>query len=215
MSSKKSQHLKKMEEMKKRVDKKNDNTAQPNTNTLPEMVITASPTSASTANNTTQPSHPDVSQASTPSSQETTLRQEIEELKTKNIRLMADMQNVMRQHEMNILQARKSTKKEISLSFVDFVSNMNLAFSFTPANADKNTQDFIQNLKNSLNKSLQTLTNYSIEIIVPKPGEPFNPEYMTGINEPPEGQESPLIQGVVSVGLKIENQIIKPAVITF
>ncbi len=143
------------------------------------------------------------------------LKKENQELNDKNLRLLADMQNVMRQHDMDIAQAKKSTKKEIAFSFLDFVSNMNLAFSFAPQNESTEVNSFLTNLKSSLEKSLQNLQNYNIHVLVPEPGSDFDPEVMTAINEPPEAEDHPKIKGVVSAGLRIEGQVVKAATVTF
>ncbi len=149
------------------------------------------------------------------SAEQDALKKEIEELKAKNLRLLADMQNVMKQNEMDIDRAKKSVKKEIALSLVDFVSNMNLAFSYTPQTSETVVKDFVNRLKTSLDTSLKTLQKFNIEIIIPNPGDSFNPEFMNAINEPPDSSSTPTVKGVVSAGVKVDGQVIKPAIVTF
>lgn len=127
---------------------------------------------------------------------------------------MADMQNIMRQHDMDVSQAKKSTKKEISLSFIDFVSSMNLAFSFAPKDPDPSTENFLNSLKSSLQSSLQKLKSYNIEVILPEIDTDFDPATMNAISEPAEATDHPKIKGVVSAGLKIEGQVVKPVTVT-
>ncbi len=149
------------------------------------------------------------------SAEQDTLKKEIEELKAKNLRLLADMQNVMKQNEMDVDRAKKSVKKEIALSLADFVSHMNLAFSYAPEASETAVKDFVDRLKNSLDTSLKVLQKFNIEIIIPNPGDTFNPEFMNAVNELSGDTSIPTVKGVVSAGVKVDGQVIKPAVITF
>ena len=58
------------------------------------------------------------------SSKEQELLQEIETLKAKNLRLLADIQNLLRQNQIDIERAKKTLKTEIALAMVDFVTSM-------------------------------------------------------------------------------------------
>jgi len=145
------------------------------------------------------------------SSKEQELLQEIETLKAKNLRLLADIQNLLRQNQIDIERAKKTLKTEIALAMVDFVTSMHLAFTYLPDNLDNKTRDFIRQLQLSLESSIKNLQSLNIELLIPKVGEPFNSEYMNAVNTPTdEASNLPAIKSVVTVGLKVDGQLVKP-----
>ena len=146
------------------------------------------------------------------SSKEQELLQEIETLKAKNLRLLADIQNLLRQNQIDIERAKKTLKTEIALAMVDFVTSMHLAFTYLPDNLDEKTRNFIRQLQLSLESSIKNLQSLNIELLIPKVGEPFNSEYMNAVNTPTdEASNLPAIKSVVTVGLKVDGQLVKPA----
>jgi len=171
---------------------------------------TEQPTSSGNADANTHSANAQASNAI--SSKEQELLQEIETLKAKNLRLLADIQNLLRQNQIDIERAKKTLKTEIALAMVDFVTSMHLAFTYLPDNLDDKTRDFIRQLQLSLESSIKNLQSLNIELLIPKVGEPFNSEYMNAVNTPTdEASNLPIIKSVVTVGLKVDGQLVKPA----
>jgi molecular chaperone GrpE (heat shock protein) len=170
---------------------------------------TEQPTSSGNADANTHSANAQASNAI--SSKEQELLQEIETLKAKNLRLLADIQNLLRQNQIDIERAKKTLKTEIALAMVDFVTSMHLAFTYLPDNLDDKTRDFIRQLQLSLESSIKNLQSLNIELLIPKVGEPFNSEYMNAVNTPTdEASNLPAIKSVVTVGLKVDGQLVKP-----
>jgi molecular chaperone GrpE (heat shock protein) len=65
-------------------------------------------------------------------------------------------------------------------------------------------------LISSFDKSIQDLKLVGIEIVVPKIGDLVDLNYMNLLNTP-QDQSDLTIKQVVSVGLKIEDQVVQPA----
>jgi len=171
---------------------------------------TEQPTSSGNADANTHSANAQTSNAI--SSKEQELLQEIETLKAKNLRLLADIQNLLRQNQIDIERAKKTLKTEIALAMVDFVTSMHLAFTYLPDNLDDKTRNFIRQLQLSLESSIKNLQSLNIELLIPKVGEPFNSEYMNAVNTPTdEASNLPTIKSVVTVGLKVDGQLVKPA----
>jgi len=174
------------------------------------MSITEQPTSSGNADANTYSANAQGSNVI--SSKEQELLQEIETLKAKNLRLLADIQNLLRQNQIDIERAKKTLKTEIALAMVDFVTSMHLAFTYLPDNLDDKTRNFIRQLQLSLESSIKNLQSLNIELLIPKVGEPFNSEYMNAVNTPTdEASNLPTIKSVVTVGLKVDGQLVKPA----
>jgi len=154
----------------------------------------------------------DTPSATTTLGREQELIQEIEALKAKNLRLLADIQNLLRQNQIDIERAKKSLKTEIALAMVDFVTSMHLALNYLPEGVDDKTRNFVKQLQLSLETSIKNLQSLHIEVLIPQVGEPFNSEYMNAVNTPAdEPNHLPTIKSVVTVGLKVDGQLVKPA----
>lgn len=126
------------------------------------------------------------------------------------IRKEADLQNIIRQNQLDIANAKKSTKKNLAVQILHVMNTLSLAFQHLPQVENPDFDKFIQTLISSFNKSIQDLKSVGIEIIVPKIGDMVDLSYMNLLNTP-QDQADLTIKQVVSVGLKIEDQVIQPA----
>ncbi len=139
---------------------------------------------------------------------------ETDDWKIRTSRLAADLQNMSKQLELDIIQAKKSSKKNSILTTLDFLNTLNLAFLYLPQTEDESILKFFNTLKFSFTKLIEDLKSVGIEIIIPATGEVFNPEYMSILN-PEKAQEYEnsdiLVDKVVSCGLKIDDQVVRPS----
>ena len=187
-----------------------ETTDQTNTDQSTKTESAKQPTDSTSTDSNTNAT--DTSGLNTISTREQELVQEIETLKAKNLRLLADIQNLLRQNQMDIERAKKNLKAEIALAMVDFVTSMYLALSYLPENVDDKTRNFIKQLQLSLESSIKNLQTLNIELLIPQVGEPFNSEYMNAVNTPTDQADNlPTIKSVVTVGLKVDGQLVKPA----
>lgn len=134
---------------------------------------------------------------------------EIDDWKNKALRISADLQNFQKQTEIDQLQTKKITKKITIQNILPFLNTLNISFSYTPKTEDQVINLFIETLRSSFNKLVLDLKNNNIEIITANPGDIFNPAFMEILNSD-FSQEEPKVKQVVSIGLKIDNQLIQP-----
>ncbi|MBC7472232.1 MAG: nucleotide exchange factor GrpE [candidate division SR1 bacterium] len=134
---------------------------------------------------------------------------EIDDWKNKALRISADLQNFQKQTEIDQLQTKKITKKTTIQNILPFLNTLNISFSYTPKTEDQVINVFIETLRSSFNKLVLDLKNNNIEIITANPGDIFNPAFMEILNSD-FSQEEPKVKQVVSIGLKIDNQLIQP-----
>jgi molecular chaperone GrpE len=136
---------------------------------------------------------------------------EAEDWKNKALRTSADLQNFQKQTELDHLQTRKTVKKSTIQNLLPFLNTLNISFSYTPKTEDQAVVVFIETLKNTFNKLILDLKNSNIEILTANIGDIFDPNSMEILNSDfnSESGEAKVAQ-VVSVGLKIDNQLIQP-----
>lgn len=137
---------------------------------------------------------------------------EVEDWKSHSTRLSADLQNLSKQHQLDIATTKKSAKKKTISSVLNFLNTLNLAFTFAPKSEDPSIQKFVDTLKISFERIIEDLKVDGIEIITPKIGEEFNPSYMSLLNGTSD-VENPVIQQVVSLGLKVDGSLVQPAAV--
>jgi molecular chaperone GrpE len=134
---------------------------------------------------------------------------EVEEWKNKSLRLAADLQNLSKQHDLDTAQVKKSVKKQTISAVLTFLNTLNLAFSYIPQTEDQKVLSFIQTLKTSFEKVKTDLQGIGIEILIPEVGEEFDASFMTLLNSTED--DTAAVKQVVSIGLKIDGQLIQPA----
>lgn len=137
------------------------------------------------------------------------LEEEIKEKDEKNIRLLAEIQNINKQNEIEQIQNIKKGKKILAMNIVTFLSTLNIAFAYTPKTEDENVNNFVQTLKKSYEKLQEELKKCGVELIVPSVGDDFNSLFMEALN--PCDEEHPKVKNIASIGIKIDNQLVQPA----
>lgn len=146
------------------------------------------------------------------------IEQELVNLKTllsgwqaKATELNSEIELIRTQTNLEIEQVKKRSKKELSEDIQDLVNNFVLAFNYAPKSQSQEVDKFVVTLKNVINKAVETLKTKSVELIIPEIGAAFDPQVMQALNS--ASTENPVVNGLVSVGLAIESQLIKPAVV--
>ena len=141
------------------------------------------------------------------------LQKELEDWKNRAFRLTADLTNAGKQEEINLTQTRKNSKKSIVNLLLPFLNTLHLSFAFLPAITDEKVQKFVKTLQNSFQELVRDLGMNGVEILIPNSGTAFDPLTMAALNSPSDDQNI-IIKEVVSVGLRINNQLVHPVSVT-
>ena len=136
---------------------------------------------------------------------------EITDWKNKALRAIADMTNSKKQQELESIQIKKSIKKSISKPILDFLNNQFLIITYLKDITDQKALTSLETIKISFDKLVTDLKNQGIEVIIPAIGDEFNPEIMQGLNT--TDNEEAKIEHIVSLGLRIDTQVVSPAMI--
>ena len=139
--------------------------------------------------------------------------QEIKDWQNKTLRISADLQNVQKQHELDLLQTKKSAKKGIALLVLELLNTFYLAFAYLPPTTNPAFKKFTDTLRFSFDKAISDFKNNNMEIILPTIGDNFNPETMAVITTTQDSEENTTVKQIVSLGLAIDNQVIKSAMV--
>jgi molecular chaperone GrpE len=136
---------------------------------------------------------------------------EITDWKNKALRAVADMENSKKQQELDSVQTKKNVKKNLSKPILDFLNHQFLIITYLKDITDQKALTSLETMKISFDKLVTDLKSQGIEIIIPKIGDEFNPEIMQGLNTTENSEAK--VENIVSLGLKIDTQVINPAMI--
>lgn len=139
---------------------------------------------------------------------------ELENWQNQATRYAAEIQNQAKQFEFDLATAKKSSKKSIITLVIGFLNTLNLAFTYTPKTDDATVQKFVNTLRFSFDQMISDFKVSGVEIVIPKIDEDFNAETMSILNSDAVNEdEHPKVKQVVSLGLKIDDQLVQPAAV--
>ncbi|XJS11719.1 nucleotide exchange factor GrpE [Aerococcaceae bacterium WGS1372] len=140
------------------------------------------------------------------------LKEEIEALEEKNLRLQAEIANIRRINQREREDAAKYRSQSLANELLDVIDNLERALETEVESEDglalKKGVEMVHNL------FLQAFENEKIETINPL-NEPFDPNFEQAVSVMPaeEGQESNTVVNVLQKGYRIDKRVIRPAMV--
>lgn len=135
----------------------------------------------------------------------------VKELEHKNIRLLADIDNLHKQHSLDVERYKKTGKRQVLDPVLHFLNTLNIAFAYKPDSADEKVLSFINALQTSFDKMVEDLNHQGIELIKPEIGDAFDANLMQSLT--PASGKSAKVTNIVNIGLKMDGQLITPAMV--
>ncbi len=129
----------------------------------------------------------------------------------KAFRYASDLDNIRKQHELDSAQTKKNTKKYVTKPLMEFLNNQYLAISFIKDIQDEKAQKSMATVSTGFEKLIIEFKLQNIEIIVPQIGVEFDANVMQSLTPPSDDQHT--IKHIVSLGLKIDGQLIQPVMV--
>lgn len=131
----------------------------------------------------------------------------------KAFRYVADLENSQKQQVLEVAQIRKNTKKILANPLVEFLNNQYLALVFSKETTDENAKKSLSTIDISFKKLILDLQNQGIQVLVPSIGDKFDPETMQSLNELSNDNVEAKIKHIVSIGLRVDEQVIQPVMV--
>jgi molecular chaperone GrpE (heat shock protein) len=136
---------------------------------------------------------------------------ESKDWQAKAFRYVADLENYKKQQELEISQIKKNTKKYAVKPLLEYLNNQYLALNFIKDITDEKTTKALSMFRNSFDKLVIEYNLQGVELILPKEGDEFDPVTMQALA--PTEDEHAKVKHIVSLGLKIDNQLIQPVMV--
>jgi molecular chaperone GrpE len=171
------------------------------------------------------PSTPDA-EAATAASAEVSLEQlkaiigalqdDLETLKSENLRLVADMQNLRRRTDKEREDTAKYAISKFAQDIVGVVDNFERAASAVPAEAaekDQVLKSFLDGVILAEREFLSVLERHGVKRIAAQ-GQPFNPHHHQAVMEREDGSvPAGTVLQVFQAGFMIEERCLRPAMV--
>lgn len=146
------------------------------------------------------------------------LEEKLEDMKSKNLRLFADIDNMQRRHSAQLDSLSKYASEKVFLSFAEvFEEIMGAGNTYSKlGEKNKNFKSLLEALGMIQKNFSSKFTKHSVEILQPKPGENFDlasHEALGVEKKTSEEQKEGTIASTCSIGLKLHDKVIKPVLV--
>jgi molecular chaperone GrpE (heat shock protein) len=138
--------------------------------------------------------------------------EESNDWQNKAFRYVADLENYKKHQELEIAQAKKNAKKNAVKPLLEFLNNQYLSLNFIKDITDEKSQKAFAAFNSSFEKIIIEYKLQGVDLILPKSGDVFDPVTMQALT-PPTDDEDAKVKHIVSLGLKIDNQLIQPVMV--
>ncbi|WP_342275072.1 nucleotide exchange factor GrpE [Spiroplasma endosymbiont of Cantharis lateralis] len=140
------------------------------------------------------------------------LNDEIAKLEEAKLIAVADNQNTVRRFQNESVLVRKYGGEKLASELIPAIDMFRGVLKSTPDNAE--IKNYLMGFEMIINQIDQALTNAGVAMVVVKPGDDFNPELHSAIEQvKSEEFKSGKIAIVVSNGYKLHDRVIKHAAV--
>jgi molecular chaperone GrpE (heat shock protein) len=137
--------------------------------------------------------------------------EESKDWQNKAFRYVADLENYKKQQELELAQAKKNTKKNAIKPLLEYLNNQYLSLNFIKDITDEKSLKAFAAFNSSFEKIIIEYKLQGVDLILPKSGDIFDPVTMQALTPPTD--EEAAVKHVVTLGLKIDNQLIQPVMV--
>ncbi|HEX9597158.1 MAG TPA: nucleotide exchange factor GrpE [Anaerolineales bacterium] len=133
-------------------------------------------------------------------------RRETEELKDRFLRAAAQIENIRKWTERDVLARSKEDQRRLLRQFLEVVDNLERALA-RPAEPDA----LAQGVQLTLKQFKKVLAQAGVERMQVEPGDLFDPAYHQGVEARQDEVDEPTIAEIVQPGYLYENDLLRPA----
>ena len=137
--------------------------------------------------------------------------EEAKDWQNKAFRYVADLENYKKHQELELAQAKKNVKKTAVKPLLEFLNNQYLSLNFIKDITDEKSQKAFAAFNSSFEKIIIEYKLQGVELILPVTGDTFDPVTMQALA--PTDDDHAKVKYIVSLGLKVDNQLIQPVMV--
>lgn len=140
------------------------------------------------------------------------LEAEVDDLKEKLIRSLAECENIRKRSERDRRDAEKYGGQKLARDLLPIYDNMERALGAIDDDLREKAAAVVEGIELTRNELLSSFAKHKIVVIQPKEGDKFDPQIHQAMFEAPVPNVEPgcIIQ-VMTVGFKISERLLRPA----
>jgi len=142
------------------------------------------------------------------------LEEQVKDLEDRNLRLLAEMQNIRNRHQKDLKDTREYAVTGFANDMISISENLYRAREAIPHADDELYKKLVAGIDLTIEELKKTFTRHGIERIAPEAGDKFNYELHQAIAQVPTDEfDEGEIVSLVSAGYKLKDRILKPAMV--
>jgi len=148
--------------------------------------------------------------------QEKTLtpEEEIKDLIDRNLRLLAEMQNLRARHQKDLQATREYAVSGFANDMVNLSENIYRAREAIPAAEDEVYKKILHGLDLTIEELKKVFTKHGIERVAPNAGDKFNYALHQAVVQVPTNEfEEGCIVNLITAGYSLKERLLKPALV--
>ena len=137
-------------------------------------------------------------------------RREAEELRDKNLRLLADYQNSQRRAISNEQEARRQGVAAVAQSMIGAIDHFDLALAQDLSKATP--EQIVGGMRVIRDELIRAMSQHGLAVVFPQPGEAFDPSMHEALVRQPSSEVVPgaVIQ-TLQAGYRMGERLVRPA----
>lgn len=145
---------------------------------------------------------------------EPSLEEKLKELEDRNLRLLAEMQNMRSRNSKEVKDAKEYAITGFANDMITVLENLNRAFDSIPNMEDELYKKIVEGLNLTYEELKRIFNRYGIERVDPKPGEKFDYKVHQAVVQIPtnEFEEGAVVQ-MIHAGYTLKDRILRPAMV--
>lgn len=143
----------------------------------------------------------------------TAMEMKMDDYKNQVLRAHAEVENVRRRTERDVSNAHKFGSEKLLADLLPVIDTLVRSLE-SPESRDSHAQAMREGVSLTLDLLQKTLVKHGMEMIAPKPGEPFNPELheaMSAMSDP--DAEPNTIAEVMQTGYQLNGRVLRAAMV--
>ena len=145
---------------------------------------------------------------------EMTLEDQVKDLEDRNLRLLAEMQNMRNRHQKDLKDAREYAVAGFANDMIALSEDIYRAREAIPNAEDEIYKKILQGIDLTIDELKKVFAKHGIERVAPNKGEKFDYQVHQAIAQVPTNEvDDGCIVGLIAAGYKIKERILKPAMV--
>jgi molecular chaperone GrpE len=145
---------------------------------------------------------------------EMSLEDQVKDLEDRNLRLLAEMQNLRNRHQKDLKDTREYSVSGFANDMIALSENIYRAREAIPMAEDELYKKILHGIDLTIEELKKVFAKHGIERIAPVPGEKFNYELHQAVVQVPTNEVADgCVFNLINAGYKLKERILKPAMV--